>query len=314
MARLAVQVVTHNNEETIQTALESLEPLEAEVWVLDHGSTDHTTEIAARYAKTRPINQRSEGRNSMIQESDADWFFTLEPWEKLAAGHAAILNTTRNALPGRVFVTQGDILTKPIRLWPRQAGFRFTGPAFESFQCEQGAISVNALVSAALVDHTEYNLGLLQEWKKTTPTVPTPYYYEAMIHLAKYRWDDFLRLAEHFLFRSTTMSMPVVLTRYYMAVAHCQAKRNAHDSLKNLMVCLSVKPLMAEFWCLLADIHYFLQHDFDKAYRFYDNALVMGSKRKTGDEWPVQLSKYGEYPKKMLESIKAIRESRKLIY
>jgi len=39
----------------------------------------------------------------------------------------------------------------------------------------------------------------------------------------------------------------------------------------------------------------------------------VGAARATGDEWPVQVSKYGDYPKKMLESCKEIKAKRVII-
>lgn len=314
---LQVHVLTHNNQDTIEKSLKSLEPLKADVVVIDHGSTDGTVAAAkraARVVRAGDKETRSEARNRVVAESKADWHLYLEPWEEVRAGHAAITAaTTKDQLSHRVIVSNGDVVTKPVRLWHRSTGLHFSGPCYESLYPELPAKPLNAMVVAAPANQSAYHLGLLQQWRANQPMAGEPHYYEAMIHLSEGRYDEFVRHAENFLFRSTSMTMPVVMTRYYLALMHANVKKDARTAFSNLVVCLSLKPLMAEFWCLLADIHYFIQKDFDKAYRFYDAALLMGAKRKTGDDWPVQLSKYGEYPRKMIESCKAVRATRKVL-
>jgi hypothetical protein len=58
---------------------------------------------------------------------------------------------------------------------------------------------------------------------------------------------------------------------------------------------------MAEFWCLLGDIYRKL-HKYEKAWIFYDNAIVLGGKRLKTDVWPMEIKKYKDYPVKMKES------------
>ncbi len=77
------------------------------------------------------------------------------------------------------------------------------------------------------------------------------------------------------------------------------------------MVCLAKKPTMAEFWCLLGDVYYDAK-DYDKAKEFYENAVILGSRRLKDDGWPMEISKYKEYPQKMIEACKKIKTSSKL--
>lgn len=315
--KLTTQVLTHNNQNTLEKTLQSLQSLNSDIVVIDHGSVDGTVEIAKRYARVVRVGEkesRSEARNRVVAASECDWHLWVEPWEVMKSGHGSInAATTREQVSHRVIVSQGDVVTKPIRLWHRSTGLHFSGPCYESLYPEQEAKTLGAMLFSTPEDQTDYNLGLLRAWQVVSPAAGEPYYYEAMIHLSKGRHDEFIRHAENFLFRSTAMNMPVIMTRYYLAWVYTQVKKDAHRAFQNLVVCLSLKPLMAEYWCLLGDIHYFIQRDFDKAYRFYDAAVLMGSKRKTGDEWPVQLSRYGEYPKRMMESCKTVLASRKVI-
>jgi glycosyltransferase involved in cell wall biosynthesis len=317
---LTAHILTHNNSNTLEATLESLRPLHADIWVIDHDSTDDTIDVAKRHVAPGRIRRlgnaeaRADARNALVLGSSTDWHFYLEPGEVLKAGHAAVLDATKKP-PGcyRVFVSQSGLLTKPIRLWHKGAGLSFDGFAYESLFPDRKCDPLNVVVNATPDDKDDYLLTLIRRWRDAHPAAGEPYYYEAMVHLSKGRHAEFQRQAEHFLFRSKSLNMPVVMTRYYLAWANTFVLKNANQAFANLVVCLSVKPLHAEFWCLLGDIHYHLQHDFDKAYRFYDTAILMGAKRKTGDEWPVELAKYADYPKMMMTSCEAIKAQRKLI-
>ena len=50
--RLCVVVLTHNEEQHIERALQSVAGIASEVFVIDSGSTDRTTEIARRHGAT----------------------------------------------------------------------------------------------------------------------------------------------------------------------------------------------------------------------------------------------------------------------
>ena len=54
---------------------------------------------------------------------------------------------------------------------------------------------------------------------------------------------------------------------------------------------------------------YHLLKKFHQAKDFYENALILGKRRLATDKWPMDISKYGAYPKKMIESCDKIIES-----
>jgi len=66
--------------------------------------------------------------------------------------------------------------------------------------------------------------------------------------------------------------------------------------------------MMAEFWCLLADVYYAIK-DYDRARIFYENGLILGSRRLKDDGWPMEISKYKEYPLNMIEGCNQIKRS-----
>jgi tetratricopeptide (TPR) repeat protein len=65
---------------------------------------------------------------------------------------------------------------------------------------------------------------------------------------------------------------------------------------------------MSEFWCLLGDCYYAIK-DYEKSKSFYENALILGNKRLKNDGWPLEISKYKDYPQKMIESCDKIKSS-----
>ena len=38
----------------------------------------------------------------------------------------------------------------------------------------------------------------------------------------------------------------------------------------------------------------------------YENAIILGKKRASLDEWPVEISKYKEYPERMIDNCKSM--------
>lgn len=315
--KLQIQVLMHNNQDTLDKCFKSLEPLNSDIVIIDHGSNDNSIEIAKKYGhviKMKDNDNRSDIRNKIVSESKLDWHMYIEPYEVIKYGHQSILSAIKNHKTGyRLIVSQGDVVTKPIRLWHRDTKMHFGGLCYESLYPEISAKPLNAMAISSHDDKSDYQLNLIRLWQANSPISNEPYYYEAMFHLSRGKYDDFIRNAERFLFRSSIMNMSVIMTRYYLSWVYIHVKKDDRQALSNLLVGLSLKPLMAEFWCLLGDIHYFNQKDFDKAYRFYDTAILLGRKRNTGDEWPVQLSRYGEYPKRMMESCKKITENRMII-
>jgi glycosyltransferase involved in cell wall biosynthesis len=315
--KIQIQIVTHNNQATLEKCLKSLVDLKSEILIIDHDSVDGTVDIAKKYGRVIKVDKnesRSEARNRAVRESKLNWHLWFEPWETLKSGHSSILSATSKGIGShRMIVSHTDLVTKPIRMWHKETSMKFCGYCYESLFPENSAKPLNVLIASGLLDTSEYQLDMIKKWLTISPTSAEPFYYEAMFFLSTNKYDNFICSAEKFLFRSDKMSMSVIMIRFYLAWVYTLIKKDARQGFANLVVCLSLKPMMAEFWCLLGDIHYFVQKDFDKAYRFYDSALLLGSKRNTGDEWPVQLSRYLEYPKKMMESCKNIIASRMVL-
>lgn len=308
--KITTQLLTKDNETTIAKTLSSVQDL-GNIVIGDLGSSDRTIEIAenmgAKVFKTIETN-RSKIRNRLILESTDDWQFYIEPWEIL---------TDKESLKGaaqgdcqHVLVMQGDTFTKELRLWKKSSGFKFVNPVYEHLNAEHGPVS-NVIIYSK--NSSPIFLEDLMRWKETDPAAAAPLYYQACINLSSGNYEQFIILANHYLFLEQKTIRPVLMTKYYLSIIECHQKKRANIALQHALECLAVKPLMAEFWCALADVYYFRIKDYNKAQQFYENAIELGSHRRQDDLWPIDISKYKKYPEQMILSCKKIRKETKII-
>ncbi len=271
-------------------------------------------QIDAKITNHSHKTPRNELRNDIANKSNCEWHLVLEPWETIVSGHDAILK----AIAGppalyRIMINHGDLITKEARLWHKSLNVRWHNPVFESLQPDKDAKTLPVLVAAQSNPHTQQQLEEVRAWRSEQPLSPEPLYYESCLLLSQGKYDEFISKATTYLFNCHHMTMSVAVTRYYLAMVYCHIKKEPRQAAENLLVPLALKPLMAEFWCLLGDIHYFLSKEYHKAQAFYENAKTMGQDRKTADSWPIQLSKYGDYPNQMIDSCRSVIGNRKII-
>jgi tetratricopeptide (TPR) repeat protein len=295
---ITTQILTKNNEATIERTLESLKGVPGEIVVADLGSTDNTVEICKKHGakvfSAKLKHDYSALRNLIVEQSKNEWQMYLKPWECFSE---LTLKPVENS---RFFVLTGDILTKELRLWKKGTA-RFERPVYESLEPGTGKpldVYLWGEVNAGLGQTQE----ILTKWKMEEPLAPEPDYYLACTYLMHRQNDDFIRLAEHYLFQKNASDESVLMIRYYLAMVYCYVKRNPVQSLNNIMECIAAQPMMAEFWCMLGDIYLHMK-EFERAKIFYQNAIDMGSQRKLDDTMPMELPKYEDYPKKMIEAV-----------
>lgn len=305
MKDLTVHLLTKNNEATIDKALESLLPLNCPILIADRGSTDRTITIAENYGAQIfrvPFMTRDQARNHVLKSR---WKMYIEPWEVLTMGHQEITKVTHGA--HRLTVINNGVITKEVRLWdgPQQ----FINPVFEYLQSDTNKEVAAVIFSKGGVDPKE-GLAEIELWKSREPMLSEPYYYQACLLLAEGRYEEFLKISEHFMFLNKSQTVATTMNRYYYALTQVYHKKKARPAIQNLILCLVAKPLMAEFWCLMGDVHYHLLNDFDKAKHFYLNAMALGKHRLKTDKWPMEIAKYKAYPEKMIASCEEILKTR----
>ena len=279
------------------------------------GSTDNTKEICFKTCKSLDLDfyelktqDRSEARNKLVQMTpDSDSYFWIEPWEILAQGHASL--SKFNKKTGYVSILQNQILTHDIRIWEKST--KFVNPVFETLNIDQAEDTPILIYSNGNINYEDTMENIIK-WKSEQPFSPKPYYYQSCLLLSKGKYEEFLSVADHYMFIEKISSMSLIMTRYYYAMVQIMHKRSYKPALQNLNLCLCERPLMAEFWCLMADVYYHLFHKFKDAKEFYENAIMLGAKRLKTDKWPMDISKYRSYPQKMIDSCNSIIDDKTL--
>ena len=306
---LTTILLTKNNQETLAKTLESL-PLNSDILIGDRNSVDQTRKIASKYrAKIVLINTNNlaKARNTLIDQAETEWIFSLEPWEILVNG----LPTCTDPKAYSFQIVNNHVITKETRLWHRKLGFHYENPVYESLLSDNPIFFDKALIySTTHQDDIEEKLRMLADWSQECPTLAVPHYYRAFIHLEHKEYKEFFSEANQFLFQDGS-GIPATMLRYYLAMTSLYIYKDADRAKQALLPCLMVYPLMAEFWCLLGDIHY-QQHLYVKAASFYENAVLLGTRRLKSDSWPMDLTKYKKYPSKMIDNCQKMLTGTKL--
>lgn len=255
------------------------------------GSTDDTLAICAGYKVINlDVSDLSKARNSLGD----GWQLYLDPWEVLESGHDEILWALAGEESCRLFVIQEEFLSKQTRLW--KTG-KFVRPVYESVEPTANKL-LNGFIRSGASNRSSLNFKLLSLWKKAKPTLPEINYYLACACLDDKDYEGFLCHAKQYLFCVKSTTLPVVMTHYYCAIVNLYVTKDYQECLKNIIQCLVHQPTMAEFWCVLGDL-FVRMKQFSRASAFYDNAILLGQRRRQDDEYPIEIDKYKEYPENM---------------
>jgi tetratricopeptide (TPR) repeat protein len=244
---------------------------------------------------------RNDARNRMIDMAKTERHFWIEPWEAVMQGHSIL--QTFNQRAGYVQILTNKIINYDVRLWDGKD--KFINPAYERLNVDMAPIVPIVLYSKGRPEDKDI-FSVLEQWKADEPLSARPYYYQAYELLSLGKYDEFIKIAEHYMFIDKSTSMSATMIRYYYAMIQLMYKRAFKPALQNINLCLCTKPLMAEFWCLMGDVYYHLLNRFNQAKEFYENAIILGSRRLKNDTWPMDIRKYNAYPKKMIESCNKI--------
>jgi glycosyltransferase involved in cell wall biosynthesis len=309
MNPLTIHLIIKNSEKHITKAIESLQPLDAEIIAADVGCKDRSYAICRRLGvqviRLSFQDDWSSIRNQLVAAGKYDWQFYLDPNEALASGHQDILRAiAKEPAVYNVQCLQGTILSKEARLWHRSLGCQFVNPVYEYLEAKNARSSAVTILRHG-EDESAENLRLIAKWKERHPLAKEPYYYQACAQLVNKEWDKFVQTANYYLFNEKKAEMPLTMTRYYLAMIQCYKTKDIPEALRNVLTCLAKRPLMAEFWCLLGDIYY-QQKKYEEAKDFYENAPILGSRRLKNDDWPMDVSKYRDYPLEMMSACQKI--------
>lgn len=245
----------------------------------------------------------SEALNQLQDIAQTDWILYLKDNEAILQFDEHMPNLFMNAKEIYGFqILQEDVILKEPRLWNKKTNkVIFKNPVFEKPNIEPTKIIESIIYQHKVNDTTA--IKRLEIWKRGMPLSIDASYYKAFSVLADRNFTEFKRIIAHYLFNLTKSDMPSVMARYYLALVQGVVENNTNEAIKNVVICLAENPLMAEFWCLLGDI-FIKAEKFKDAIEFYENAIILGSRRLNSDFWPMHISKYDAYPKEMMEKCK----------
>lgn len=247
----------------------------------------------------------SNARNKLTLESKTDWQMYLFSGE-LIHEHEHILNFLENPIgnSAKIQVLNGSIITKQTRIWNKSV--RFINPVYETIDDNSTFIE-----SIILSYNIPLNESLLNKWRQDQPLSPDPYYYLACLALSQKRYDKFLNLSDNFLFKIKNITLSKIMIKYYQAIVYFSVYKEYNKAINCILECISNNPLMSEFWCVAGDLYQDIK-EHKKAISLYENAIYLGQKRLRSDDYPMELSKYKDYPMKMIERCEvSLKETRK---
>lgn len=308
---LTVHILTKDNGDTIIPCLEGLSQINCHLLVGDLGSRDETIGICGSFgAKIERLSLNDDfakARNHLLSKADTPWHLMLEPWENMVSGLESLVEAVCGPPASyRFSIFENDIMSKSTRLWHRSLGLKWENPVYSSLP---GSAFDLPVVLTSLPHQSAYDIDdLICKWQDRCPLSSEPVYYRSCIELKSKNWDAFLNYAELYLHQEKKPKMAYIMTSYYMAMVYTYIKKDGQKAVNALIPCLTQQPTMAEFWCLLGDIYY-AASDYKRAYEFYQNAQLLGQRRKNNTEWPMEISKYKEYPEKMMQSCLKLNQS-----
>jgi tetratricopeptide (TPR) repeat protein len=282
--------------------LKSILPLEPQQILL---GTYSPIKIDSKIAAVIELNKDNynEGLNQLQEIAQTDWILYLKDNEAIIQFNEYIPNLFVSDKEVYGFhVLQDDVILKEPRLWNKKINkVIFKNPVFEKPNIEPTKMLDVILYQHKTEDPTA--LRKLETWKRTMPLSIDAAYYKAFASLAERNFTEFKRIIAHYLFNLARSDIPSVMARYYLALVQGVVENNTKEAIKNVVICLAENPLMAEFWCLLGDI-FVKAEKFEEAVEFYENGIMLGSRRLNSDLWPMHISKYDAYPKEMIEKCK----------
>lgn len=296
-------MIVKEHEANLQQTLDSLEELGGSIIIGNTGTKLPVTQNTVIVRKLSLNGDMAAVRNEISTNSNTNWQMYIEPWEVLLSGHEAIKQALAEPCSKSFYINimQGeDTITKQIRIW-NKSECHFINPVCEKI-VDDNARYIDATIWSA---KTDIKFDLIDKWKKTNPLAIEPYYYQALHCLMNKNYNEFITLADHYMFHEKKTSISKTMIMYYLGIVNCLVKNNQNSAIHNALLCIAEHPLMAEFWCLLGDA-YLKVKEFTKAISFYENAIFLGKSRLQSDRWPVQISKYEEYPQEMIKKCKEI--------
>lgn len=311
MKKFTFVITSRNNENTLKQCIESCVCSNSDILIADFSSSDNSLAIAEKSGfKSISMgfyDDYSKLKNELILECETDWMFFINANEVFIKNTNDILYFIENNQCAKVNVIQEKVITKPIRILNKNC--KFLNPVYEYVKTD--AKQSDIYLKSYAVEKFDENLKIVKNWIKDKPFSTQTHYYLSCVYLSKNKFQDFVRTANYYLFLEKNKNASYYMTKYYLAMVYAYVEKNYQEASKILFEIIIEKPLMAEFWCLLGDIYYSLDK-FEKSYHFYENAMILGSRRLKEDDLPFHIEKYKKHPEEMMLNCKKIIEESKI--
>jgi len=306
---ITIQTLVTGNCPEIKNLFASVAHLNTETIVVNLGADQETIDICeehnAHIIYAMPETDYSAALNAALHHKG--YYLYMHPWEQLLTFDASLDERAYN-----VTVITSDIVVKEARIWNKETGIRFRNPICPVLN-ESTAYFCNCVLLSQPEPNLDRKLELIREWNTQEPHNSDAIYYYSTCLLALGKHKDFLNVAERYMRSNSKKTIASTMHKYYYAMVKALIMKESRPAIQNIIQCLTVNPLMAEFWCLLGDIYYNNIRRYDMAIEFYENATILGTRRLTNDKWPADISKYEEYPLKMIQSCKDLMASRVIL-
>lgn len=308
---ITIQTIIDGNCKIIKNLFDSIASKNVKFLVTNIGADSETIKICNSYDveidyQTQTTDY-SEALNLSLPKITTNHCLYLNPWEQYLSGDFESLNERIY----NVSVISNNIIVKEPRIWLKSSGIKFKNPICQTLTEKTDNLS-NFVILSIPQDNTD-KLKKITNWCIKDPTNVDATYYNAAYQLILGNHENFLNMSEKYMRLNKKKSIASTMNKYYFSMVKAFQKQDSKAAIQNLIQCIEYYPLMAEFWCLLGDIYYENLHQYEMAAEFYENGYILGSQRKTNDQWPIDIDKYDTYPKKMIESCKALVLTKKQI-
>jgi hypothetical protein len=245
----------------------------------------------------------SNSLNQLVEAAQFDWIFYIKQNESILEINESLplLLNQKSEIFGFQII-QKETITKEPRLWnKKERKVLFKNPVFEKPNVEITKV-IDAFIYQNDIKDPKLDK-ILENWKRNQPFSVDACYYKAFSCLSNYNLKQFKSLIANYLFNISKNDIPTIMARYYLALVQGIAHDETQEAIKNIVICLSENILMAEFWCFLGDV-FTKNEKFKDAVIFYENAIILGSRRPSLDLWPIDIPKYNTYPTEMIKKCK----------
>lgn len=300
---IAVALVTKNNEKTIKSCLESLNDIKnKEIYYTDLGSTDSTEKYLKKFNRIEKIsNKIYENKNNLIKNINENKIFFINPFEEMINGYDEIEKIIQKDKNFKVLVLNEEIINKSVRIINKNVFFQ--NEIYEEIYDKNSDVC-NILLKVNKESNVDIKEEEIISWINKNRTNPKPYYYMACHQIKNKNYIEFKKYSDRYIFLENNKNLPsIIMTKYYQSLIDLHVFKNFKNSINNIIFCIDKMPTMAEFWCVLGDINFKL-NKYQKAIYFYENAITLGEKRKSNDEFSIEIKKYKIYPNKMIDLCK----------